>query len=283
MAFRIPIIINNPSYFNIIPNIIIKHLNLNFGCIPHDDEKTGIKKADVDFSQSSLIKTASIVGDIDLKRYFRPISNQYNLGSCVANGVADTAEAMFAKQFNINPSSVPDFSRLFIYYNARNNTTPPTADKDNGTYISIAMDSISRYGITNESIWPYDTSKVFTRPSVLAYRTALQNRFFNYYSINSSGDQRIADIVKALSNGCPVVFGTKVDAAFTVSSGAALVGPPSKNFVGGHCMVVVGKSGNNFVIRNSWGTEWRNSGYVMFTPEYLKADITHDIWVLVRK
>jgi len=283
MRFKIPIIkINNPTYFKVLPIFITRQLNLNFGYIPHNDKITNIKKSDVCFSKSLISISGTISDTIDLKRYFKQISNQYHLGSCVGNGIADTAEAMFAKEFSISPNNVPDFSRLFIYYNARNNQTPPS-DKDDGTYISIGMDVISRYGIPNESIWPYNTNNVFTRPSVIAYKAALKNKFFNYYSINTKGDDRIRDITKALNNGCPVVFGTKVDYAFLNPIGLSLVNPPSGNFAGGHCLVVVGKKGNNFEVRNSWGAGWRNNGYCWFTPEYLKASITGDIWILVKK
>ncbi|HUU87020.1 MAG TPA: C1 family peptidase [Candidatus Glassbacteria bacterium] len=283
MGFKIPITINNSIYFKFLPTFVTNKLNLNFGYIPHSDEKTNIKKSDVCFSRSLISISGTTSDTISLKHYFKEISNQYNLSSCVANGIADTAEAMYAKEFKKNPAIVPDFSRLFIYYNARNNQTPPASHEDSGTYIGIGMDSISRYGITQESVWPYITSNVFTRPSIIAYKTALKNRFFNYYSINSKGDDRIRDITKALNAGCPVIFGTKVDSAFTNPTGLSLVGPPSGDYVGGHCLVVVGKKGNNFEIRNSWGAGWRNNGYVWFTPEYLKASITKDIWVLVKK
>jgi len=283
MGFRIPITINNPRYFRVLPTFITKRLNFNFGYLPHSDKITNINKSDVCFSKSSVSIYGTTSDTIDLKHYFKQISNQYNLSSCVANGIADTAEAMYAKEFNIAPEKVPDFSRLFIYYNARNNQTPPTSHLDKGTYISTGMDSISRYGIPQESVWPYNTYNVFTRPSIIAYRTALRNRFFNYYSINSKGNDRIRDITKALNAGCPVVFGTKLDSAFTQPAGPSLVSPPSGDYIGAHCMVVVGKEGNNFEIRNSWGAGWRDSGYVWFTPEYLKASITKDIWVLVKK
>lgn len=280
MKFKLPITLNSPASFKILPKTAITFLNVNSGYIKDNFARTNISKKDVCFSASPFVSSSAVVS-ISLKKYFKPTSHQYQLSSCVANAAADTIEAEICRSRNLSPSDVQDMSRLFIYYNARNNTTPPSAHMDKGTFISLAFDSISRYGVPPESIWPYDASKVSTRPSILAYRKAMSNRFARYYSINSSGKERTKDIVKSLNSGHPVVFGTAVDAAFLKISGHAVTGPPS-NPIGQHAMVVTSWNSamNAFEVRNSWGEEWGNGGYSWLTASYMESSMTEDLWIL---
>jgi len=44
-------------------------------------------------------------------------------------------------------------------------------------------------------------------------------------------------------------------------------------------MIVVGYSGGNFIVKNSWGNGWGDGGFWTMTPEYLGWSSTQDIWV----
>ncbi len=255
-------------------------VRFNGGYLEHNDTVTGISKTDVAFSTSSMSITP-IQGEVSVRKYFKPISNQYSVGSCVANATADACEAEQVRSRNVSPSDVYDISRLFIYWNARNNENPPAGGVDKGTYIALAFDAIKRYGVPPETTWPYDTTKALVRPSPLAYAKAYAVKINKYYSINSSGDDRVADVIRALSSGRSVVFGTKLNEPFRSIKSRQIIGPPSGGYIGGHAMVITGWSDAQkcFEVRNSWGEDWGDQGYVYFTPEYIKASITHDLFV----
>lgn len=255
-------------------------LKINFGYKEHNDSVTNIKKEDIGFEKTTLSKT-QLQDEVSVKKYFKEISDQYELGSCVANATADAVEAEQARSRNLSPEKIRDISRLFIYWNARNNQRPPKAHLDEGTYISLAFDAIKRYGVPDETLWPYDITKVFHRPSPICYAKGYINKINNYYSINSQGDNRVLDVIKALSSGRSVVFGTKLNQAFKNIKGKQVLSPPTGGFIGSHAMCVTGWSASEkiFEIRNSWGLDWGDYGYTYFTPEYIKADITKDLFV----
>jgi C1A family cysteine protease len=272
--------INNPTTIINAPLEKLASMKINFGYKEHNDEATNISKANISFSASPLA-SAPLVEGISVKQNFKDISNQYSVGSCVANSTADNGEAELARSKKISPSQVEDLSRLFIYWNSRNNQSPPAADVDDGTYISLAFDSVRRYGVPAETTWPYNIGDVNKRPSPIAYKRAIANRLIAYYSINSDGDARVAEVIRALSSGHGVVIGTKVDTAFTKLNSTNYVATvPTGNYIGGHAMVVVGWNNNMFEVRNSWGTGWGNQGYFLMSPEYIKASITHDLFVM---
>lgn len=208
-----------------------------------------------------------------------PISNQLNLGSCVANATADAFELLLQRPDQI--------SRLWLYWLAR--AYHDATGVDDGTSIRYAFDALRRYGACPEEIWPYDTSKVFYQPPVYAYTVASANKLTGFYRIGTVGEERADDIETAVRANHPVVFGTEVSEQFTqcfdvqqVDSGKGWSYPTGK-IAGRHAMVVVGVRKSNgrrqFKIRNSWGERFCLGGYVWFEEDYLTDSGTSDIWV----
>jgi len=235
---------------------------------------------DLLYSASPMV-TTPIVSNTSLKDYFKPVSDQYNIGSCVANATADSFEAMLARIRNCSPSMIDDLSRLFIYWNARNLANPPICNVDDGSHIRFAFDSMARYGVPSEKTYPYDISKVNKRPSIISYREAIKNRISKFYRIDGIGVNRLIQIKQALSAGYPVVFGTKVAESFKHVKSDAIVFNPNGGWIGGHAMVIVGWSETKqaFEVRNSWGEDWGVKGYCWMDKNYILASITSDIWV----
>jgi len=57
--------------------------------------------------------------------------------------------------------------------------------------------------------------------------------------------------------------------------------PTTESVVGGHAVVIVGydTATQRFIIRNSWGVSWGQSGYFTIPFEYvLNAGLASDFW-----
>lgn len=241
-----------------------------------DGSVTDLVKRDLKFSTLAPKLIAAGTGDVDLSAYSTP-SNQFELSSCVGNATADSVEILNA----IAGYQAVQLSRLFVYAMARIRSGDPKLENDDGTHIRTAFDTLSRFGVCDEYLWPYNTALVGTSPSLKAQRQAVGHRIHSYYRIDSDGDQRIADIVTALHAKHPVVFGTLVASEFQNVRDRTPLNRPGANAVilGGHAMIIVGYIGGNFLIKNSWGTGWGSHGFCVMSPEYITWDNTWDLWV----
>lgn len=216
-----------------------------------------------------------INGILDLRKWCSPVEDQGHLGSCVANATVGSLEFLQLR------SGLPlsDLSRLFIYYNARLMTQDQ--DKDEGSYIRLAMGTLSSLGTCSESKWPYDVSKVFVRPSWGSYREAYANKIGSYYRI-ADGADRDNQIMEALKAQHPVVFGMVVDQEFMNYRGGVVAMPKSTRVnAGGHAMLIVGYDLNRncWLVRNSWSKYWGEGGYAWVPFAYLDASQANDLWV----
>jgi C1A family cysteine protease len=213
-------------------------------------------------------------GDVDLSQYCVAM-NQYSLESCTGNATCESLEILE----NIATGSATILSRLFTYAMAR--TIEGTLSVDAGSHVRTCFETLSLYGVCEETTWPYDMTKVNVSPSILAQQQAVGHKVSAYYRITSTGDQRLADIQTALRNKLPVVIGTQIGNDFekaTASTGP-LSPPDVLSIIGGHALVVVGYVGGAYKIKNSWGTGWGDGGFCLFTPEYLTSSETDDLWV----
>ena len=224
-------------------------------------------------------------GDSDLRPYCTE-SNQYSLAACAGNASIDSVEIVNA----IEGKPSVQLSRLFVYTLARNMVDEDgdghsDINKDEGTYIRLCFDVLSKFGVCREDIpagqggWPYDLSKAFILPDLKAMRAATAHRIHSYYRIYETGNDRLEAIMAALQGLHPVVFGTTVDESFRRINDLTPWSPTEAD-IGGHAMVVVGYlRGLGFIVKNSWGADWGENGFCIMKTEVFTSSKTRDIWV----
>lgn len=234
-------------------------------------------------------------GDVDLSPHTTQ-SNQYRAGSCGGNATADSVEVLNS----IEGRPHVQLSRLFVYTLARNfmdldHDGRSDIDKDDGTYLRLCFEVLSKFGICREDIdakkggWPYTVDRygnvgnLHVLPSLRAMRKATGHRIHSYYRIIATGSDRLDEIIAALRANHPVVFGTLIDDGFVSLRSEGPVGPPKGDTRGGHAMIIVGYiSGKGFIVKNSWGKNWGDFGRCIMLPEYLTWKKTNDLWVPTR-
>lgn len=213
---------------------------------------------------------------VDLRANCSPIHDQGPIGSCVGQGIVGALEYLQIR----NGLVYVALSELFPYYNSRLMTK--NQNEDSGTFIRLAMGTLSSIGTCSAAKWPYDVNAVFTRPSWGAYREAYANKIDAYYAIKSTGLTRRNEIKLALLQQHVVVFGMTVDNAFCNYKGGIMPLPKEpRPGRGGHCEVIVGFDDGIqcWIVRNSWGVMWGEAGYAYVPYKYLDMSDANDFWV----
>lgn len=245
------------------------------GWLPDPPKPEDWKFRDIKPRLRKLAKT----GD-HMIQVFTPVSHQGQLHSCAANVTADALEILMGLG-----GTVVQLSRLFIYFNARN--YHGAIDKDKGTYLRMAFESLKRLGVCPESMWDYVEANVFLRPPLAAYKEANANKVMGFYRIDSRGEERLDDIETAIRANHPVAFGTQVGTEFSNYKGETeYIFRLPEAFEGRHAMLWCGVRKRNgrreFWTRNSWGSGWGLGGYAWMDQSYVTSSETRDIWVPTR-
>ena len=144
-------------------------------------------------------------------------------------------------------------------------------------------------GAAPESLWPFDLTKITTKPSPAYYAAAIKHEALNYTRV-SQADYYIGHCLEIL--GLPVVFGTDVFPSFESDAVAktGMVPMPTQaevdaGAIGGHCMVIVARDAKRdlYGVRNSWGS-WGLGGYCWIPRPYLlNAQLASDFWTIVKE
>jgi C1A family cysteine protease len=226
---------------------------------------------------------------VDLRAQFpRAPYDQGQVGSCTANAIAGAMEFDRARE-QFTPDFVP--SRLFIYYNER--VREHSVNADAGAMLRDGIKTVSKQGACPEEEWPYDgrlpadqggpNTRVFERPTLLAYQIASRCRVVNYLRV----EQNLRLMKDCLASGFPFVLGfTCYDSLMsdeTAQTGDIPLPSEGEGVIGGHAVLAAGydEARRVFLIRNSWGTEWGGEGYGTLPYDYL-ADrrLSQDFWTI---
>ena len=213
---------------------------------------------------------------VDWTQKLPPCYDQGDLGSCTANAIAGAIQ--FLQAMKPEPLVMP--SRLFIYYNER--VMEDTVDSDAGAELMDGIKSVNHQGVCPESEWPYDDTRLTALPWPDCYTDASKELLLQYLSIDNTA---LDDLKAALVQG-PVVGGFSVYDSFESDAVAAsgMVPMPdlaTESVQGGHAILVVGYNSDRFIVRNSWGPTWGNSGYFSIPQRYFTdPDLASDFWLL---
>jgi C1A family cysteine protease len=200
------------------------------------------------------------------------VYDQGQLGSCTAQAVAAVIE--YRQQVDDPGWGRIMPSRLQLYYNARSDKT-----MDTGCDVVTAINVAATFGVCPENDWPYVVERFAEPPPTRCVQFATTHRIREAGALVS---QTESGLKGALAGGHPVIGGVMVYPGLTSGStekdGLVRMPSPGETEEGGHCIVVCGYDNamvmpngkpGAFLVRNSWGRSWGQTGYCWFPYEYM--------------
>ena len=257
----------------------------------NNDETDSDDEANMDTDNTDADTDSDYPSSVDLStsKYFPAIGNQKSIGSCVC-----FAEVYYAftyercKALDIEATGDNIMSPAFVY----NHIKVPTG----GTYYDAALENLSKVGAPSKNTADFESysSEAACKtwfPEKDIWEEASENRIASYTYINnpstisSIDDEDLESFKKYLSEGYLITFSSKVLGwnYTTIPSGSSHSGEyivkSASSASGGHRMTIVGYDDNiycdlngngtiensergAFKIANSWGTSYKNNGYI---------------------
>jgi C1A family cysteine protease len=232
---------------------------------------------------------------VDLRADFSPVEDQGHLGSCTANAGAGMIEYFQRRAYG----KYVDLSRLFLYKTTRDLLG---VHGDTGAYLRSTMQALATFGAPPEVYWPYDTTKFDVEPSAFLYTFGQDYKAEIYYRLDppgTTGNALVDAIKQQLARQLPAMFGFTVYSSYqqSLTNGGEFPYPAQGEArVGGHAIVACGyddaKKVTNtsngggstkgaFLIRNSWGSTWGETGYGWLPYKYVTSGLAVDWWSLI--
>lgn len=210
------------------------------------------------------------------------IHDQGMLGSCTGHAATSMVEIALRLV-----GDTGQLSRLFPYYLGREMIAETNVD--NGAYNRDVVRSIVKFGVPSETVWPYKTAKVLTRPSSSAFARAEKFRLANPDLVYERVEGLEA-MLSAIDAGHPVMFGfLAFESIFGLNSTNNVMPLPGPNDppVGGHAVVADGydDATHTIWVMNSWGTTWGKRGYFRMPYDWVtdQRRLVDDCWTVRRQ
>jgi C1A family cysteine protease len=233
---------------------------------------------------------AALPPSTDLRQWFSPVEDQGHLGSCTANAACGIVEYYQRRTFG----KYIDMSRLFLYKATREYLG---MTGDTGAHLRSTMGALALFGVPPERYWPYDISRFDEEPSAFSFAFAQSYQALTYFRLDAKGaspEHVLGEVRTHLGAGVPAMFGFTVYASIRNPNKPGDIPFPShgEEALGGHAIVAVGyddaRAVENpldgqvrtgaFLIRNSWGSSWGESGYGWLPYEYVRQGLAEDWW-----
>jgi C1A family cysteine protease len=223
-----------------------------------------------DFSLSTPLP-----GSVDLRSKLKIIYDQGNLGSCTANALCCS--------FVYDDSKYTP-SRLFLYYNER--MLDKDVSHDVGSTLTQGINALEKYGVCQESTWPYIINKFAIKPPVNAYTEGVQHQVLSAKRVQ----QTMSSMKGCLNSGFPFVLGIEIYSSFEsqVVTNTGYVPMPNtekEQLLGGHAVICVGYNDAKgvWIMQNSWGILWGDKGYFYLPYNYLlSSTLAGDMWQITK-
>jgi len=231
-----------------------------------------------DFEMTNMLAAApsEIPERFSLRENMTPAKNQGSRGTCTAFAMAAIMEYFDVLEWESNKI---DLSEEFQFYNTKQFDKIDYNYTGYGAYLRSAVKACKNFGICKEGLAPYDPASQWQKfePTIEQTSNAEKHKIRNYTSIKPT----VEDIKRAIIvSGAPLLAGFKLyenyqEARYNIG----IIPKPKGECIGNHAMAIVGWTNAAWIVKNSWGKDWGDKGYIYWPIK--ETQYLFSIWSFV--
>jgi Papain family cysteine protease len=201
----------------------------------------------------------------DFRAACQPICDQGRLLACVAFAGTASHELLRADGVKL--------SEAFLHWACKSRDgLQPSA----GTTLQTLDEALTIAGQARDDLWPYDPAEEPGTPGYGPSPTVTADAATRLLAPGRVVAPTPAALKSVLDGNVAPVLGLRVFRAFFEARPGILIDLPPGNprSLGSHAVTVVGYDDSadlEFLIRNSWGTDWGTNGYGRLSRRYLEV------------
>ena len=211
--------------------------------------------------------------DVNGDNFITPIRDQARCGSCVAFGSCATVEGTHAAEAG-QPDPEIDLSEAHLFYCIARAQGRRCGGPDGGWWVAPALQAFENDGVAGEPCYPYVAGDQDCTNLCSDWRSQLT-------TIGSWQELGSQDEMKDwLAGRGPLVATMTVYEDFVRYYRGGIYSYVSGPRAGGHCICIVGYDDDQqyWIGKNSWGTDWGESGF--FRIKYGQCAIDSSMWAV---
>ncbi len=224
---------------------------------------------------AGILRAAPIPQAKDLREKWWTLNDQHSTGSCVGWATADSVlrwHLVKAGRLTTKQMLSPRFIWMAAKETDEFNTRPTTFIESDGTSLKAALDIARRYGCVVDNVLPFASGKLYPHEVADFYATAAQYKITSYINLG----RNLAEWRRWIATKGPIL--TRLDCDNTwmnaKNTNGRLDAYDAMSMQGGHAVAMVGYDQNQFIVRNSWGTNWGHKGFGYASNAYAAAAFT---------
>lgn len=234
-----------------------------------------------------LEEPARLPPSVDLREAWWDIGNQLSTGSCVGWATADSVLRWhFVKAGKIAQNQ--HLSIRFIWMAAKEfdefTTQPTTFIEGDGTSLKAALDIARKFGEVLINYLPFLPISLSGLSAQSFYALASRLKIASYFNLGVPVSPRVTVWKTWLATKGPILTRLGVDQTWdnAIQTHGNLDVYMPDTIRGGHAVAIVGYTKNNqFIVRNSWGTDWGDKGFAYASLQYAQQAFTESYGVQV--
>lgn len=238
-------------------------------CVPSYDKENDWT---LDKAIAEGLVTMTFPESVDLREEWWAIGDQLDTSACV--GWASTDGLLRWHLVKENRMHHKDQLSPWLTWMAAKDTDQDaettSADIYSGVCLKAALEVLRKYGAVHEKDLPLDTEQFkekFKEPhfSTLAAKLKIKG----YYRVINNDDCNVDYLRMWIASQGPVLALVDTDSQWVRTSEHKFVDYDTESIDGGHAVAIVGYTKDYFIVRNSWGTEFCDNGYVYCSNDYI--------------